>query len=407
MESKKIIAAALAATIAASVSPINVMGDNEIENFGLGYSEDDNNDDLMLMSAENIDVRKISETDTSITVSWSGFNTEKAAAYTVVCDGLESEKITDTTYTVVGLTGGCEYSIAVRAYDEVGEIVGVSDAIYAYTDWNIISDVTLTSNKTVADLNVSGNLNLNGYTLTVTGDVYLTSSTLFVNRGKMYVNGNFNMSSTNGNCGYGYLNMSNAEDYICVNGDFLAYSYSSNTLTDGIIEVKGDFTQKKYYYGYTNNFAPSGNHKVVLSGRGIQKINFESEQSMFNILEITKPLETGYVFSRTPLWNELSEKNSDNEPPTAPENLHAERSTSTSIKITWNESEDESGIYCYYVYRDGEKVGSTKNLYYVDTGLKSHSQHMYYVIACDVDGNMSEKSDIIEAATDADEYAPT
>ena len=143
MESKKIIAAALAATIAASVSPINVMGDNEIENFGLGYSEDDNNDDLMLMSAENIDVRKISETDTSITVSWSGFNTEKAAAYTVVCDGLESEKITDTTYTVVGLTGGCEYSITVRAYDEAGEIVGVSDAIYAYTDWNIISDVTL------------------------------------------------------------------------------------------------------------------------------------------------------------------------------------------------------------------------------------------------------------------------
>ena len=777
MESKKIIAAALAATIAASVSPINVMGDNEIENFGLGYSEDDNNDDLMLMSAENIDVRKISETDTSITVSWSGFNTEKAAAYTVVCDGLESEKITDTTYTVVGLTGGCEYSIAVRAYDEAGEIVGVSDAIYAYTDWNIISDVTLTSNKTVADLNVSGNLNLNGYTLTVTGDAYLTSSTLFVNRGKMYVNGNFNMSSTNGNygngslnmsnaedyicvngdflaysyyasstltdgtlevkgdftqkyygytnnfapsgnhkvvlsgeglqtvsfertesgfnvlelqnysdegvvfttpvtinslvdngcntsfangersgwtleadetiegdlflsrgtldlnghkltvtgnlvqsggtvlanggelevqgdyrvqslsgstygnstgvlnmtkeadtvrvlgsfvmqstvnhsdkltagtleiggdltqnsgangynfctsgthtivlngsekqsvsiydngknysrinnlkitntssegidfargtyvigklyntesiisnvtnlyicsttvfadnawnsdanfsenytisddlsiggtvyltggtlklnghrlnvdgnfnmsstngnCGYGYLNMSNAEDYICVNGDFLAYSYyASSTLTDGTLEVKGDFTQK--YYGYTNNFAPSGNHKVILSGRGIQKVNFESEQSMFNILEITKPLETGYVFSRTPLWNELSEKNSDNEPPTAPENLHAERSTSTSIKITWNESEDESGIYCYYVYRDGEKVGSTKNLYYVDTGLKSHSQHMYYVIACDVDGNMSEKSDIIEAATDADEYAPT
>ena len=777
MESKKIIAAALAATIAASVSPINVMGDNEIENFGLGYSEDDNNDDLMLMSAENIDVRKISETDTSITVSWSGFNTEKAAAYTVVCDGLESEKITDTTYTVVGLTGGCEYSIAVRAYDEAGEIVGVSDAIYAYTDWNIISDVTLTSNKTVADLNVSGNLNLNGYTLTVTGDAYLTSSTLFVNRGKMYVNGNFNMSSTNGNCGYGYLNMSNAEDYICVNGDFLAYSYyASSTLTDGTLEVKGDFTQKYYgytnnfapsgnhkvilsgeglqtvsfertesgfnvlelqnysdegvvfttpvtinslvdngcntsfangersgwtleadetiegdlflsrgtldlnghkltvtgnlvqsggtvlanggelevqgdyrvqslsgstygnstgvlnmtkeadtvrvlgsfvmqstvnhsdkltagtleiggdltqnsgangynfctsgthtivlngsekqsvsiydngknysrinnlkitntssegidfargtyvigklyntesiisnvtnlyicsttvfadnawnsdanfsenytisddlsiggtvyltggtlklnghrlnvdgnfnmsstngncgygylnmsnaedyicvngdflaysyyasstltdgtlevkgdftqkYYGYTNNFAPSGNHKVILSGRGIQKVNFESEQSMFNILEITKPLETGYVFSRTPLWNELSEKNSDNEPPTAPENLHAERSTSTSIKITWNESEDESGIYCYYVYRDGEKVGSTKNLYYVDTGLKSHSQHMYYVIACDVDGNMSEKSDIIEAATDADEYAPT
>ena len=101
------------------------------------------------------------------------------------------------------------------------------------------------------------------------------------------------------------------------------------------------------------------------------------------------------------------EKKPDDKPPTSPTNLHIERSTSTSIKITWNESEDESGIYCYYIYRDGERIGSTRNLYYVDTGLKSHSQHLYYVIACDIDGNMSEKSDIIEAATDADEYAPT
>ena len=406
MKSKKIIAAALAATITTSVSPINVMGDNEINNFDLGYSEDDNKGELMLMSAENIDVRKISETDTSITVSWSGFDSEKIASYTVVCDGLESKKISDTSYTVIGLTSGCEYSITVRAYDVDDKLVGVSEAIYAYTDWNVTSDVTLTSNKTVADLNISGNLDLNGYILTVAGDVYLTESDIYVNRGKMYVSGNFNMSSTNGNYGSGYLNMSNAEDYICVNGDFLAYSYyAGSTLTDGTIEVKGSFNQKRA--NYANNFAPGGKHKVILSGRGIQKVNFESEQSMFNILEITKPLETGYVFSRTPLWNELSEKNSDNEPPTAPENLHAERSTSTSIKITWNESEDESGIYCYYVYRDGEKIGSTKNLYYVDTGLNSYSQYMYYVIACDVDGNMSEKSNIIEAATDADEYAPT
>ena len=778
MEVKKIVATTLAASIVASVSPANVIGESEIDGLTLDYSGEDENSDLMLMPTENIDVRKISETDTSITVSWSDFNNEKVSSYAVVCDGLESEKISYSTYTVGGLTGGCEYSIAIRAYDANGELIGVSDTIYAYTDWNITSDVTLTSNKTVADLNIGGNLNLNGYTLTVTGDAYLTSLTLFVNRGKMYVNGNFNMSSTNGNCGYGSLNVSSAEDYICVNGDFLAYSYYASTLTDGIIEVKGDFAEKKYYYGNannfapsgnhkvilsgeglqtvsfertesgfnvlelqnysdegivfstpvtinnlidngcntsfangersgwtleadetiegdlflsrgtldlnghkltvtgnlvqsggtvlanggelevqgdyrvqslsgstygnstgvlnmtkeadtvrvlgsfvmqstvnhsdkltagtleiggdltqnsgangynfctsgthtivlngsekqsvsiydngknysrinnlkitntssegidfargvyvtgklyntdsvivnptnlyissttvfadnawnsnanfvenytlsddlsisgtvyltggtlqlnghrlnvggsfnmsstngnsgsgylnmsnaedyicvngdflaysyysnntltdgtievkgdftqkcgyrTNNFAPSGNHKVILSGNGVQKVNFASDQSQFNILEITKSLETGYIFSRTPLWNELVEKAPNDEPPTAPANLHAERSTSTSVKIAWNASEDDSGIYCYYIYRDGKQVGSTKNLYYVDTGLESHSQHMYYVIARDVDGNMSEKSDIIEAATDADEYAPT
>ena len=92
MESKKIIATALAATIAASVSPINVMGDSEIDNFDLGYSADNQNDDLMQISTGNIDVRKVSETDTSITVSWDGFNNEKVSSYTVICDGLESEK---------------------------------------------------------------------------------------------------------------------------------------------------------------------------------------------------------------------------------------------------------------------------------------------------------------------------
>ena len=780
MEGKKVVATALAAAIAVSVSPVNAIDESKNKNVTLGYSEDDEDNGVMLMSNEDVAVKKISETDTSITISWTGFNNDKVSYYTAVCNGLESGKISECTYTINGLTSGCEYSIAVRAYDEEDKLIGSSQTIYEYTDWNVASDTVLTSNKTVADLNINGgNLKLNGYTLTVKGNVYLTSSTLYVDQGKLYVSGNFNMSSTNGSYGncsltmnkaedyicvngdflaysyyastltdgiievkgnfeqkkayYGYsnnfapsgdhkvilsgerqqtvsfarmesgfnilelqnfseegvvfstpvtitefidngcnasfangersgwvleadetiegdlflsrgtldlnghklvvtgdlvqsggivlvnggelevqgdyrvqslngstygnstgvLNMTNeadtvkvlgsfvmqstadhgekltagtleiggdlvqnnganrysfhttgthtvvlngtqkqtvniynnskensrlndlriantsaegidfaedvyvigalyntdsiitnvtnlyicsttkfadgawsntanfvegytlsddltidgavyltggtfkpdghrlnvsgnfnmsstngsygngsltmnkAEDYICVNGDFLAYSYYASTLTDGIIEVKGNFEQKKAYYGYSNNFAPSGDHKVILSGRGVQKVNFESEISKFNVLEITKSLETGYIFSRTPLWNELLEKKPDDKPPTSPTNLHIERSTSTSIKITWNESEDESGIYCYYIYRDGERIGSTRNLYYVDTGLKSLSQHLYYVIACDIDGNMSEKSDIIEAATDADEYAPT
>lgn len=170
------------------------------------------------------------------------------------------------------MTSGCEYSIAVRAYDEEDKLIGSSQTIYEYTDWNVASDTVLTSNKTVADLNINGgNLKLNGYTLTVKGNVYLTSSTLYVDQGKLYISGNFNMSSTNGSYGNGSLTMNKAEDYICVNGDFLAYSYYASTLTDGIIEVKGNFEQKKAYYGYSNNFAPSGDHKVILSGRGVQK----------------------------------------------------------------------------------------------------------------------------------------
>ena len=91
--------------------------------------------------------------------------------------------------------------------------------------------------------------------------------------------------------------MTNPEDYICVNGNFLAYSYYSNTnLTDGIIEVKGDFTQK-YSYGYSDNFAPSINHKVILSGEGLQTVSFDKAESGFNILEVRNYSEAGVVFA--------------------------------------------------------------------------------------------------------------
>ena len=123
--------------------------------------------------------------------------------------------------------------------------------------------------------------------------------------------------------------MTNAEDYICVNGDFFVNTYyCESKLTNGIIEVKSNFTQRYYDYRnyYLSNFAPSENHKVILSGGKLQKVDFATTQSKFNILEITKPLDTGYVFGRTHLWNELIEGKTDTEAPTAPKNLKFVRS---------------------------------------------------------------------------------
>jgi hypothetical protein len=48
---------------------------------------------------------------------------------------------------------------------------------------------------------------------------------------------------------------------------------------------------------YSSNFVASGTHKVILSGEGIQTVEFNSpEYSYMNILCITKPLEEGYNF---------------------------------------------------------------------------------------------------------------
>ena len=210
--------------------------------------------------------------------------------------------------------------------------------------------------------------------LEVGGSVWLTSGTLNVNKGKLYIGGDLNLSDTGMGYGSGYLNMQNAEDYILVNGNVCAYTYNSGScFTAGTLEIKGDFTQKYYYNNYQNNFYCPGSHKVVLSGEMLQTVSFASTQSQFNILEITKPLDIGYTFNNAQ-WNELVENYTDDSAPAAPTNLQFVRSTSTSVMMRWTGSADSGKLNRYEIYRDGKLVGTTKQTEFIDNGLNTHTQ---------------------------------
>lgn len=58
MEGKKVVATALAAAIAVSVSPVNAIDESKNKNVTLGYSEDDEDNGVMLMSNEDVAVKK-------------------------------------------------------------------------------------------------------------------------------------------------------------------------------------------------------------------------------------------------------------------------------------------------------------------------------------------------------------
>ncbi len=180
--------------------------------------------------------------------------------------------------------------------------------------------------------------------------------------------------------------------------------YSYSTLTAGTLELKGDFTQRTGYYG--NNFYASGTHKVILSGEGLQTIFFAYTDSQFNVVEITKSIDTGYVFSNTK-WNELIENYDEPTPPTAPYDLTFVRSTSTSIVLKWNASIGFKDIFCYQIYRNGELVGTTTKTEYIDNGLSSYTKYEYFIVAVDVAGSSSENSSSLIAYTNVDQYAPT
>ena len=281
--------------------------------------------------------------------------------------------------------------------------IGFGGSVYINASLTLASDTAVDN-----DLNINSNLNLNSYSLTVDGDAWLSSGYLNVNKGKLYVGGNLNLRYTNNDYGDGYLKMQYAEDYILVNGNmFVNTLYLNNTLTAGTIEIKGDFTQRYYYNYRQNNFYCSGTHKVILSGEKLQTVSFASTQSQFNVLEITKPFDVGYVFNDNAQWNELVENYTDDSAPAAPTNLQFVRSTSTSVMMRWTGSADSGKLNRYEVYRDGKLVGTTKQTEFIDNGLNTHTQYEYYIVVLGANGVRSENSNTIKAATDVDAYAPT
>ncbi|WP_214659220.1 RHS repeat-associated core domain-containing protein [Candidatus Formimonas warabiya] len=154
-----------------------------------------------------------------------------------------------------------------------------------------------------------GTLDLNSGILSVNGNLIQTDGTLYVNGGRLNVIGNYWIQTESGGSSYGYLKMVNSADYVQVGGNFVTRSkrVHSGYLTAGTLEVKGDFTQK-YGAGSFYNFVATGTHKVLLSGSGAQRVSFEDYlESKFNILELTKPFNTGYVFNYVPVWNRLIE----------------------------------------------------------------------------------------------------
>ena len=259
-------------------------------------------------------------------------------------------------------------------------------------------------NLTVENLSFSGGtIDLNGGTLTVTGDVTQTGGTMNINGGKLLVDGDYSLAY-----GYTSLHMLAADSYVFVGGDFTMSSrYSHNGyLKEGTLEVKGDFTQTSSAYTDTNFYATE-NHKVILSGEEKQIVTFASENCQFNILEISKSLENGYEFSRTPVWNELIEREFDNEAPSIPMNLQTTTVTTSAIVLIWDECADNVAISGYYVYCNGVKVADVKSTKYSHNNLKSDSIYNYYVQAYDVEQNVSERSDIIKVSTVASTDAPS
>ena len=245
---------------------------------------------------------------TSVELKWSPV--EGAASYEIYRDDIQIGTAASNIYNDTGLLQGKTYTYKIKAKNESGNESAYSAAVTAATlaATYISSDMKLTEDKVFGDVYLNGGtLDLNGYRMTVRGNLIQPGGVLKINGGQLIVAGDYTISKGQSDC-YAILDMTNNNDYIIVKGNFLMQSYLNHELylTAGILEVKGNFTQKPW--GKPTNFTASGTHKVLLSGNTLQTVHFENPgSSKFNILIITKPMDSGYSFNSYSVWNVLIE----------------------------------------------------------------------------------------------------
>ncbi|MCM1508555.1 MAG: fibronectin type III domain-containing protein, partial [Ruminococcus flavefaciens] len=246
------------------------------------------------------------ETDTTAEIAWTDIFSNEEGAYEIYLNNIlvESE-ICDNSYIISGLKPASEYEIVVKARASSGEIIESSDNLSITTDLIITQDTALLKETTANNVYVkNGTLNLNGQSLHVKGNMVISRGTFSVNGGNIDISGDLRIQTenidSNGNKSYsksyGYLNMTNEDDYVKVNKNFIMDSYYSHDgiLTEGILEIKGDFTQLS---SNSSNFHSSKNHKTVLTGDKLQTVNINNMNSKFATLELQNFSDDGIEFT--------------------------------------------------------------------------------------------------------------
>ena len=184
----------------------------------------------------------------------------------------------------------------------------------SYGSTTVDESWTLTSNREIyGDLNFkSGAINLNGYTLTVFGNLIQSGGVMYINNGTLNVGGDYRIQTilSNGDVAdsSGYLQMTNNADLINIKGDFITQSSKSdnyNILNAGTMKISGNFYQ---YDGSSYNFNASGSHMVIFEGDYEHIIHLDSTDSGFHKVKTSE--KSSVVFdngiNNLTLYNDLT-----------------------------------------------------------------------------------------------------
>lgn len=192
----------------------------------------------------------------------------------------------------------------------------------------------------------------------------------------------------------------------------------SGTVFEPIDEFKGDIARSVLYFAirYEDEFNSNWRTNEVLAGNPqdffvgwyIDLLLSWHNNDPVSKREIDRN-NNGFQFqgNRNPLIDhpeyatEIWENSSDDVSPTKPLNLQASAITDSSVKLSWEPSQDNIGVDEYIIEQDNkniEQVLST-NTSHVVTGLSPETLYNFRIYAVDRSGNISDPSENLEVTT--------
>lgn len=96
----------------------------------------------------------------------------------------------------------------------------------------------------------------------------------------------------------------------------------------------------------------------------------------------------------------------DNTPPTTPGNLRVTESSTTSVRVAWDASEDDVAVAGYGIYVAGIRIDSTSATSYTLSGLLCGTSRLVMVDAYDVAGNRSQQASVNAGTGACEDEAP-
>lgn len=132
------------------------------------------------------------------------------------------------------------------------------------------------------------------------------------------------------------------------------------------------------------------------------------EDNRNNVLESYQGNRNPFIdnpYLATSIWGELAAENrwsntsSDTEAPTEPSNVNASNITDESFDLNWNASTDNTEVYEYLVYLNGEYILTSKTTDASITNLEGETSYIVTIKARDLYSNYSNASTALNVET--------